>query len=671
MYTEQDLQLLELICQEVESRGIDLATNFNDWVILTYGLVADFGETGRAYFHRICRLYQKGYSEKDCQEMYDYALKHSRDQAHFGSICYLANACGIDMKDLRRQVWAKQKKSLQTDRTKAEQKQKQGNLYQNNNLSPVSFFTQGRARNNGVGGESDPMAPADNQADANMEISLLSGSEPLSPLPLLYPGAYEWPWLIQDAISTYDDRIYRDVLLLGTLTLLSGAIGPMMHTRYSGRKLYPNLQTFVVAPPASGKGILTFVRRLTDPIHRERRRVYLFELQKYKKLHLAWADMGKKKVTEDEPEAPKNLLFYIPGDNTGTGIVQNLCDNNGSGVLFEVEADTLSSAISGDYGKFSDVLRKAFDHEGLSYNRRTNQEYREVQQTNLSVLISGTPAQVAPLIPSAENGLFSRELFYYMPAARQFISQFDADNRELDSHYDRLGLQFYSLLSLLKSSGHYLLLVSDDQKAAFNREMSRLFDRSVQVNNREMDSTVLRLAINVLRQMMVVALLRATEPTYQEVVKTGQVPRQLRYEPTLMEPTTGINQGQRSGAQAMGYAVYLREDDFYQVLSMAEPLFEHSLHILSLLQATEISRRTLSEQDKLFADLNDRFTTKEAKDMAEERGLNQGTVSVWIGRWLKKGLIGRAAERGDYYKMGTDNQAASDLEETAESPVNE
>ena len=597
--------------------------------------------------------------------MYNYALQHSRDQAHFGSICYLAQACGIDMKELRSQVWANQKQKQKTNPPKDGQKQEKGSFLQSCNPAGHSFFTQGaRARNNGVG---DELAVSEEG-----EVTLIPGSEPLSPLPLLYAGSYEWPWLIQEAISTYDDRIYRDVLLLGTLTLLGGAIGPIMHTRYSGKKHYPNLQTFIVAPPASGKGILTFVRRLTDPIHRERRRIYGLEMQKYKRLHAAWVDLGRKKTAEqDEPEPPKNLLFYIPADNTGTGIVQNICDNDGVGVLFEVEADTLSSAISGDYGKFSDVLRKAFDHEGLSYNRRTNQEYREVQQTNLSVLISGTPAQVAPLIPSAENGLFSRELFYYMPAARRFVSQFDADDRELDSYYDRLGLQFYLWLGLVRTSGRYTLLLSDEQKAAFDREMSRLFDRSVQVNNREMDSTVLRLAINLLRQMMVVGLLRATELTYREIVQTGKSPRQLLYDPTLMEPTTGINQAHRPGVVAAGYAVYLREDDFFQVLHLAEPLFEHSLHILSLLQATQISRRLLSEQDKLFADLPARFTTKEANAMAEERGLNLKTVSSWITRWHKKGLIGKASERGDYYKMGTDNQEVNALEETPESPENE
>ena len=33
-------------------------------------------------------------------------------------------------------------------------------------------------------------------------------------------------------------------------------------------------------------------------------------------------------------------------------------------------------------------MRKAFDHDRLSYNRRTNQEYLEVKKTYLSVLLS-------------------------------------------------------------------------------------------------------------------------------------------------------------------------------------------------------------------------------------------------------------------------------------------
>jgi len=59
----------------------------------------------------------------------------------------------------------------------------------------------------------------------------------------------------------------------------------------------------------------------------------------------------------------------------------------------------------------------------------TDQEYREVKKSYLSVLLSGTPAQVKPLIPSTENGLFSRQLFYYMHGIWAWINQFERTDR--------------------------------------------------------------------------------------------------------------------------------------------------------------------------------------------------------------------------------------------------
>lgn len=122
---------------------------------------------------------------------------------------------------------------------------------------------------------------------------------------------------------------------------------------------------------------------------------------------------------------PPDKMFLIPGNNTGTGILQNLIDSDGTGLICESEADTISTAIGSEYGHWSDTMRKAFDHDRISYNRRTDREYREVKKVFLAVLLSGTPAQVKPLIPTTENGLFSRELFYYMHGIHHWQDQFD------------------------------------------------------------------------------------------------------------------------------------------------------------------------------------------------------------------------------------------------------
>lgn len=40
----------------------------------------------------------------------------------------------------------------------------------------------------------------------------------------------------------------------------------------------------------------------------------------------------------------------ISGNNTGTGILQNIMDSEGTGFIFESEADTLSTAIGSEHG---------------------------------------------------------------------------------------------------------------------------------------------------------------------------------------------------------------------------------------------------------------------------------------------------------------------------------
>lgn len=202
---------------------------------------------------------------------------------------------------------------------------------------------------------------------------------------------------------------------------------------YGGKMQSPCLQTFVVAPSAAGKDILGFVRLLIEPIHDEIRRQVEQQMSAYKKAKSSYNAMGKERSKVEEPEMPPNRMFIISGNNTGTGILQNIMDSNGTGIIFETEADTISTAIGTDYGHWSHTLRRAFDHDFLSYNRRTDQEYREVKKSYLSILISGTPAQVKPLIPSAENGLFSRQIFYYMPAIHEWQDQFGTHNTDMEN----------------------------------------------------------------------------------------------------------------------------------------------------------------------------------------------------------------------------------------------
>ena len=96
------------------------------------------------------------------------------------------------------------------------------------------------------------------------------------------------------------------------------------------------------------------------------------------------------------------------------------------------------------------MLRKAFHHEPISYSRKTNKEWVEIKKPRLSVALAGTPGQVENLIKSAEDGLFSRFIFYTFKSEIVWVKASDTMNGiNLTAHFEQLSdtvLQFVGFL---------------------------------------------------------------------------------------------------------------------------------------------------------------------------------------------------------------------------------
>lgn len=282
-------------------------------------------------------------------------------------------------------------------------------------------------------------------------------------------------------------------------------------------------------------------------------------------------------------------------------------------------------------------MRKAFDHDRLSYNRRTDHEYREVKKTYLSVLLSGTPSQVKPLIPTAENGLFSRQVFYYMPAIHHWQNQFDRNDSDLEDTFKALGMEWKDKLKTIVMNGIFTLHLTDGQKDEFNRLFSRLFIRSGLANGNEMSSSVARLAINICRIMEVVAMLRAMEQ--------GEITASPYVSPDPHTATDNLKDHIVSR-----WDLLIASDDFHAVLSLAESLYRHTTHILSFLPNTEVTSRGNADRDALVDSMEEEFTRASFLQKAGEMGIKSETASTWLKRMQKHGLVENVDGKGNYRK---------------------
>ena len=421
----------------------------------------------------------------------------------------------------------------------------------------------------------------------------------------------ELPEFLQRVVSVASSKEERDILLLGTLVSISACL-PKIYGIYDGRKVHPNLFLFITAQASAGKGRLVHCRQLVNPIHKELRdqarllkQQYEVELAEYN------ANKGKDEGAEKPAKPPEKMLF-IPANNSSTGAYQLLGDSDGRGLIFETEGDTLAHAFKSDYGNYSDGFRKAFHHETISYYRRTDREYVDIENPCLSAVLSGTPKQVSALIPNAENGLFSRFIFYFMNVRPTWKNVFeDTTEQGLDEYFDNLGLEFFELYKVLKSNLELQFRLTADQQSQFNDFFAKIQDQYVTIQGIDYMATVRRLGLIAFRLSMILSALR--------ILETGEVNDKLICE----------------------------ERDFQIALSIIKVLARHSAKVFSELPEEEKPRLRKNRKQKFLEALPKTFNRQKYLEVAKGLNIPDKTSEGYITEFYKKGLIHR--EKHDYY----------------------
>jgi len=324
------------------------------------------------------------------------------------------------------------------------------------------------------------------------------------------------PGILKKGCSILKDAIEKEVFLLGGIGIISGLL-PNVSGFYDGKDYQANLYVYILGKFGSGKGSLSYCRKLGAPIHAEKLlnyedalKEYLGELVEYKKkLTRFKKSKGRYQDPPEEPEAPKQEMLFIPANNSKTGAFELLSNNKGYGIIFETEGDSLADALRQDYGNYSDGLRKAFHHELISYYRRGGKEYVEIKQPKLSVVLSSTFDQFRKLIPSVQNGLFSRFMYYELGSNPEFKNVFDKAKSGNPAFFDNLGQEMYRMHKLLLERKEPIYFeLTPNQEAQFLglfQEWKKEFQEYI---SEDLDGTVHRLGLICFRIALILTTLR-------------------------------------------------------------------------------------------------------------------------------------------------------------------
>ena len=519
----------------IESQGIDITANYSDWLRIAFALVDEFGLDGESYFHRISAFYPN-YSHEAASQQYIHCLQSAypplrggghrpgesgKSRVTIATLFYIAKNHGINLP-------CPPFKGVPEGR---------GILPP---LRAGGHFPLQRGLG-GLPGESVPRLASRSLASSTQAVEefeefeenftgLADGSSAHhKSLPTFSQSIHEnLPLIMQRVIADSHSDEDADILILGSLTVIS-ACTPNVYGVYDRRPVHANLFLYVTAPASAGKGRLSLCRHLAEPLHQYLRDKYKRDMQKYNEELAAYA-VNKKTSLAVQPNEPPFLSLIIPANSTATVVYQTLSENDGVGLLFETEGDTLANAFNSDLGNYSDGFRKAFHHETISYLRKKDHEYVEILRPKFSAVLSGTRQQIYSLIPNAENGLFSRFIFYSMQTELVWRDMFPTiDGATADERFRQIGKDFYTFLKDFPKDDVQFTL-SYTQKQRFNDFFAETQRSYAYTFGDDIEASVRRLGLILFRIAMILSVLRLMDsfPAASKTAPLSEVKKSKR-----------------------------------------------------------------------------------------------------------------------------------------------
>lgn len=407
------------------------------------------------------------------------------------------------------------------------------------------------------------------------------------------------PLDLQRITEKFDNR-EKDMILLSSLGVLSNCL-PNIAGYYDRDLVYPHLYVMIIAPAASGKGVITFSTKLIEPIHNK----IVAESREAKVL----CEQKKKKDKNMAKESCPNIQVKKVPANISTSELYSFVAGSSHGLLiFETEADTLTNTLKQEWGAFDDVLRKAYHHEPMSISRKSENLFEEISEPKLAVVISGTPGQLKPFLKSRENGLFSRFIYYTFDEISEFKDVFDEEDIISHNEFEDFSNQLFRLYGELAALEKPIIFrFNANQKMTFKDELSFIWQDIIDTHSEAFLTNLKRHGLICFRIAMILSAIRHKENLAE------------------ME------------------FLNCSDEDFETALALTKTLLRHSQVVFDSMDVGLIS----SQDEDLLDGLPVVFKRNQIIAKGLAMGIPKRTIDDKLAKWLHKKIV-RRVKKGEY-----------------------
>ncbi len=381
------------------------------------------------------------------------------------------------------------------------------------------------------------------------------------------------PELMKSVLSLANTPAEKDMLLMSAL-VACGSVMPNLYVKYgiSAKRYYPNLQLFIVGSAACGKGIANLALELVKPIH------------------------------EATP-------LIIPGDATYPAFYQTLAKQHGRGYIHESEGSVITDIWRSSTANYNTALRKAAEHETISRSRC--REASVIENPQLSMVLTGTFSQYKALVPSIENGYFSRLITLIVDEHQAFNSQYVEPSENSGEIIKVAAEQLYHLYEKLLFTKPREFSLTKEQKARLGNHLQTAYPTLIRMLGEDFHSVVLRMAVHIERIAMILSALRLSPLSEASPLRTS---------PLL------CSDADYTTAELIGNKLILHMAQAYQLIKGTERI---SLPTV----------KPLDQKQILLSLLPDEFESKTLVAEAQSQGISPRTSTRWNEEWMAHGLV--------------------------------
>jgi len=378
------------------------------------------------------------------------------------------------------------------------------------------------------------------------------------------------PQLLKNVLSLAQTPAEQDMLLLSSL-VACGSVMPNLYCRYgiAAKRYYPNLQLFIVGSAACGKGIANLALELVKPVH------------------------------EATP-------LIIPGDATYPAFYQTLAKQNGRGYIHESEGSVITEIWRSGTATYNTALRKAAEHEPISRSRC--KEASVIEKPQVSMVLTGTFGQYRALVPSTENGYFSRLLTMIVGEHQAFDSRYVEPSENSGEIITAAAEQLYNLYVALWGAKPREFMLTVEQRERLGKHLETAYPTLIRMLGEDFHSVVLRMAVHIERIAMILSALRLT---------SSVMPDDIR--------------------------LTCSDTDYATAELIGNKLILHMAQAFQLIQGTQKVEtptvKPLDQKQILLSLLPDEFESKTLVAEAQSQGISPRTSARWNEEWIAHGLV--------------------------------